>query len=195
MSEVYTLGPVFLNDGATGTLLDQVMELGYNDGVQRMLQAADGGADPTWSAISAQNPSLSFATTDLAEALALNSAKFLFKGLELSASNIGEFYYQQAKYADALEYVSLELMDQTSLRRRPDLRQVMALRESPQQWISLTDAAFMVPGLDGAEAAKERPERERYLRNVYETCSEPFVDSEGNVYVMRTVATRPNRAT
>lgn len=102
MSAVYTLGPVFLDDGAAGTLLDQVTEVGYSDGVQRMLMAADGGPDVSWSAIPAQNPGLSFATTDLFGILALNSATFLYKGLALSASNIAEFYFQQAEQAAAL---------------------------------------------------------------------------------------------
>jgi len=99
---IYTLGPVFLNDGGDGTLLDQCEEIGYDDGLQRLLAAADGQVDPTWSATTMQSPGPTFATTDLNEALALNSAKFLFKGLELSASLVAELYYQQAQHGHEL---------------------------------------------------------------------------------------------
>jgi len=101
-AEVYTLGTVFLNDGGDGTLLDQCVEMGYEAGDQEMVLATDGGVDPTWIGLALQSPALTFATTDLAELLALNTSTFAYAGLELSASQIAELYWQQAKYAGAL---------------------------------------------------------------------------------------------
>jgi hypothetical protein len=53
-------------------------------------------------------------------------------------------------------------------------------------------AAFYVQGLKADR--KDHPDQERYFRALYETVREPFVDQDGNAYVLRTVAIQTERS-
>ena len=84
------------------------------------------------------------------------------------------------------------LLDRIALEKDPQLGRLTAGKR-----LSLPQAAFMVPGLDTDPDVDD--EYRRYFRNVFETCADPFIDagpgdSQGDVYVIRTVQAQPKRA-
>jgi hypothetical protein len=92
---IYTAGPLFLNDGATGTLIDQVQNLGFSPNLRRVLAGGDGLPDHSFLASARQEPDISFATTDLAAILGLASGAFLTAGQAISSALKAEFYFRQ----------------------------------------------------------------------------------------------------
>jgi hypothetical protein len=82
-------------------------------------------------------------------------------------------------------------MDMQELRTNQEIGRANALADTPQP-IPLVQAAFMVCGL--SYDRESNPDAARLYRNVYETCSEPVVDEEGNVYVFRNVAAEAQHA-
>lgn len=97
----------------------------------------------------------------------------------------------EGDFPGVLSHGITELLDARGFSTHPDLRDVVANRDSQQGRLPLAQAAFLVAGLESSP--EDRPEHARFFRNVFETCSEPFTDGEGNVYVMRTIATRPKQ--
>jgi hypothetical protein len=95
----------------------------------------------------------------------------------------------QAKYPGAFKYKRLDLIEEPALAKEP-VGAATALPNSEQE-TTVAQAAFMVPGLD---TRNESPQSQRFFRGLYETASEPFAGSSGNVYIIRTVAIRPKQA-
>ena len=97
----------------------------------------------------------------------------------------------QVKYPKVLSYARTQLVDAETLGANEEIGKAGALVGTPQQ-VSAVQAAFFVPGLEADR--DDYPNHIRFFRNVYETVEEPFVDDQGNAYVMRTVAVRPKQA-
>ena len=75
-------------------------------------------------------------------------------------------------------------------RPQVSLSTATALQGSRES-IPLLTAAFLVPQIEQSKMVKDR--YSRWFHNFYETVPEPFVDSDGNVYVFRTLGARPKR--
>jgi len=96
---VYTLGGVGLDTGSVA-MIKGVQSSGLNLGLQQVIEAADGGVDPSFFAVQQASPLLPFMTTDLATLFALNSSKILFKGMALSGSAFTKHWFTQMQFAD-----------------------------------------------------------------------------------------------
>ncbi len=96
----------------------------------------------------------------------------------------------QAKHPGVLKYGRTQLLDQSGLIDDPALGTASAAGAEGQ--LSLSEAAFLVPGTDAK--LDGNPNQQRFVRNLYETAAEPFVTPGGNAYVVRTVAVRARKA-
>jgi len=111
----YMLGACGLDTG-TFAPFGGVSQSGWEAGERRVIETADGTLDPTYMATGQLDPSLPITTTDLGAVLALNSSKFLFKGVAMSASNKLQTYYRQLQNADepwadsASKHLKLEVL-------------------------------------------------------------------------------------
>jgi len=94
----------------------------------------------------------------------------------------------EQRYPGVLSYGRTQLADTRELSTHPQIGQ--ATWPLPGRWpVPLAEAAMIVEGLEAAEN-EENPAVAHLKRHLYETCSQPFADDEGNVYVFRTVAVR-----
>lgn len=97
----------------------------------------------------------------------------------------------QKRYPGVCKYTRTLLEDAEAAGAHPGLGRSMAFAGTRQP-VGFTQVAFMVSGLEADP--KANPDHARLFRNVYETCSEPLVDQQGNVYVFRTLAIRPKQS-
>lgn len=94
------------------------------------------------------------------------------------------------RFGAAVSYVREGFLSKQDLYQKSPLSSAQAMRGSQDQ-IPLVQAAFLVPGIDHTEV--ERKRYARWFHNLYETISEPFVDSQDNVYVFRALGVKPKR--
>ncbi|GMU22312.1 MAG: hypothetical protein AMXMBFR13_23980 [Phycisphaerae bacterium] len=90
----------------------------------------------------------------------------------------------------ALSYERKGFIDQSDFSTLGGFARARAPLGSRDQ-IGTSEVAFLVPGLEADKEASA--EKARFFHNIFETVSEPFVDSEGNAYVFRTMGARPKR--
>jgi hypothetical protein len=95
------------------------------------------------------------------------------------------------KYPGVLTHVGLGLQEAQNLGTDPRIGTTTGMLGG-ERGMPFARAALLVEGLE------PKPNRDsdeaRYFRNVYETCSVPFVDQQGNAYVFRAVKIRPKQA-
>lgn len=94
----------------------------------------------------------------------------------------------EGRFGRIFKYTRTHLLESKEIRDLPEIGLSTALAGTPQQ-IPFMQAAFFVAGLKAKPA--DNPNHARFFRNLFETCAEPFIDPEGNVYVFRTTAIRP----
>lgn len=98
----------------------------------------------------------------------------------------------RAKARDALAYQRSQMVDRNGLRALGPVANAAALQGTPEM-ITVSQAAFLVQGLEASPTDPAYERQARWFHNLYETLSEPFVDHEGNAYVFRTLAAQPKR--
>lgn len=96
----------------------------------------------------------------------------------------------ESRYPSVFTVTKLGLMTEEALSTQPGLSEAMASRGGMGA-VSLARAAFLVAGLEAKRA--DDPEHARFYRNVYETCAEPFLDAQGNAFILRTTSVEPKR--
>jgi len=91
MPDVYTIGPITIG-GASPSVLDQITDVGYTDGVRQVLESVGGAVDASFVALASQEQQLTFTTTQLETLLSLNSAAFLIDGMALDGTDVATVY-------------------------------------------------------------------------------------------------------
>ena len=84
VSRAFTLYAADVN----GTMIDQVSSFGVDSGLEQFLLLADGGVDPTYSAVKGLVPKISFSTHAVAAALAV-------AGMNAASVTAASFFFQK----------------------------------------------------------------------------------------------------
>jgi hypothetical protein len=92
------------------------------------------------------------------------------------------------KYPGVLRPGRTDWVDQNGINKIVDFSR-MASMSGTQQEVRLMEAAFLAPGLD--PHLDENANRNRLIRNLYETAPEPFANPNGDAVIIRTIAVRP----
>lgn len=97
-----------------------------------------------------------------------------------------------ARYPGAVAHVVLDMLERQAMWQNPEIGRTWGMLGG-QRDLPFGMAAFLVEGLE-PKPSQDRQNQLRYYRQLYETCSVPFTDRDGNAYVMRAIEIRPKQA-